>query len=211
VPVNRSDVYTSTVRTTTREQILLAAEQLFAQHGIDAVSLREIAAAAKQGNNSAVQYHFGDRESLVRALYEWRLAPLNARRTELVAALAHTDTTPDAWVDAYARPLFEVADGSSWYARFVARFVAGYMPDLGPPFDEHYTSAMRVVIRRLRGTCADLPATLRGERIHRLQIYVTASIADVEQRRAADQRILLGAEATLQDIVTTAAAILTVR
>lgn len=199
------------MQTTTRERILLAAEQLFAQHGLDGVSLREIAAAAKQGNNSAVQYHFGDRESLVRALYEWRLAPLNARRTELVKALGHIDSAPEAWVDAYARPLFEVADGSSWYARFVARFVAGYMPDIDPPFDEHYTSAMRVVIRRMRETCADLPATLRGERIHRLQLYVTASIADVEQRRAAEQRIALGTEATLHDIVTTATAILAAR
>lgn len=155
---------------------------------------------------SSHAHHFGDRESLVRALCEWRLAPLNARRTELVAALA-SNNTAEAWVDAYARPLFEAADGSSSYARFVA----GYVPDLGPPFDEHYTSAMRVVIRRLRETCADLPATLRGERIHRLQIYITASIADVEQRRAAEQRIALGAEATLHDIVTTAAAILTAR
>ena len=77
----------TTIAPSTKEQIVLAAEALFAERGIEGVSLRQIGAAAGNGNNSAVQYHFGDRDALVRALYELRLEPLNVRRTELVDAL----------------------------------------------------------------------------------------------------------------------------
>uniref|UniRef100_UPI0035C6F61D TetR family transcriptional regulator n=5 Tax=Nocardia seriolae TaxID=37332 RepID=UPI0035C6F61D len=51
--------------TDARERIILAAEQLIAERG-PAVPLRDIAAAAGQRNNSAIQYHFGSRDGLVR-------------------------------------------------------------------------------------------------------------------------------------------------
>ena len=52
----------------TRDQILQAAEKLFAARGITGVSLREINRAASQNNTGAVQYHFGDRDGLVREI-----------------------------------------------------------------------------------------------------------------------------------------------
>jgi AcrR family transcriptional regulator len=63
--------------------LLDAAARLFAERGIDAVSVREINAAAGQRNNTALHYHFGDRAGLLRALIEQRLAPLQARQDEL--------------------------------------------------------------------------------------------------------------------------------
>jgi len=52
----------------TRERLISAAAQLFAERGIDAVSLREINSAAGQRNTTALQYHFGTREGLLRAV-----------------------------------------------------------------------------------------------------------------------------------------------
>lgn len=52
----------------TRVELLRAAERLFAEHGVDAVSLREIAGAAGQRNHSAALYHFGDKRTLLDAL-----------------------------------------------------------------------------------------------------------------------------------------------
>jgi AcrR family transcriptional regulator len=201
------------MRDSTRLRILLAAEQLFAERGLDGASLREIGAAAGQRNNSAVQYHFGDRDALVRALYELRLEPLNLRRTELVDVLVREGRESDlvALVDAYARPLFEVADGSSWYARFVARHVGlGSTVELDPPLDARYTSALHTVTDLLRRATAPLPAALRTERTRRMQLYVTAAIADVETRRARGEPLAVGADASLRDLVATAAVMLAV-
>lgn len=52
----------------TRERLISAAEMLFAEHGINAVSLREVNRAAGAKNAVAVQYHFTDRPGLVRAI-----------------------------------------------------------------------------------------------------------------------------------------------
>lgn len=58
----------TSVQGDTRDQIIRAAEELFAARGIDGVSLREINREAGQSNTGAVQYHFGDREGLVTAI-----------------------------------------------------------------------------------------------------------------------------------------------
>ena len=64
---------------TTRLALMRAAERLMAERGIDAVSLREVSAAAGQLNNSAVLYHFGSRDALIDAILERHSAPIHAR------------------------------------------------------------------------------------------------------------------------------------
>ncbi len=68
----------------TREQIIRSAEQLFATHGIDGVSLREINKVAGQRNSSALQYHFGDRNGLLRAVLDKHRAETEPRRHALL-------------------------------------------------------------------------------------------------------------------------------
>lgn len=53
-----------------------AAERLFAERGSHDVSLREVAAAAGQGNHSAVLYHFKDKRGLIDAILERHSAPI---------------------------------------------------------------------------------------------------------------------------------------
>ena len=57
-----------------------AAEMLFAEHGIGAVSLREINRAAGAKNAVAVQYHFGDRAGILRAIAAKHFPAVDARR-----------------------------------------------------------------------------------------------------------------------------------
>ncbi|MDB6061724.1 MAG: hypothetical protein JWM78_1827 [Verrucomicrobiaceae bacterium] len=66
-------------------QLMVAAEKLFGQRGIESVSLREIAAAANHANTSAVAYHFGSKENLVQAVFEMRLPALDAARARRLA------------------------------------------------------------------------------------------------------------------------------
>ena len=67
----------------TKEQILDAAESLFAEHGIKAVALRQIIAGAGV-NSAAIHYHFGSKEGLVRAVFARRIEPLNRERLALL-------------------------------------------------------------------------------------------------------------------------------
>ncbi|SHN43169.1 TetR/AcrR family transcriptional regulator [Cryptosporangium aurantiacum] len=191
----------------TKDEILVAAERMFAERGFE-VSLREIGAAAGQRNNSAVQYHFGDKAGLVTALYEYRMAPLDARRRALlddVHAKGRERELP-ALVDAYLTPLAEhlVAHrGVSWYARFISRFVlAGRYRDW--PFAGEYYSGMREVFglfaRRLPG--------LTDERLRIVNLHVVMVLADVEQRLD-DPRFPAEASATaFAELRTTTLAVL---
>lgn len=84
-----------------RELLLDVAEELFGFRGVSAVSTREIAVAAGQGNNSAVQYHFGGKQGLIRALIESRNDVVELGRRELLAA------SPDP-AEATAAELFRI-------------------------------------------------------------------------------------------------------
>ncbi|MRI34050.1 hypothetical protein EOPP23_13720 [Endozoicomonas sp. OPT23] len=73
--------------TSAKEALIRSAERLIAERGIDAVSDREIAREAGQRNNSAVQYHFGDRAGLISAILDYRMVPLNEQRFSMMAEL----------------------------------------------------------------------------------------------------------------------------
>jgi AcrR family transcriptional regulator len=68
----------------TRRALIGAAERLFAERGIDGVSLREITRAAGQRNTGALQYHFGDRDELLRAVLEKHQRDIDVHRNALL-------------------------------------------------------------------------------------------------------------------------------
>ncbi|MEV0698914.1 TetR family transcriptional regulator [Saccharopolyspora sp. NPDC050389] len=107
----------------TREQILTAAERLFAEHGVFAVSNRQVSEAAGQGNNTAVGYHFGTKTDLVRAIARRHTEQIERLRLAMVAE-ADGSTDVRDWVACLVRPVTEhlAALGSpTWFARFGAQ------------------------------------------------------------------------------------------
>lgn len=66
----------------TREKLIEAAERLYGERSIDAVSMREITAAAGQKNPNALQYHLGDREGLLQAIVGRHSARISMIRDE---------------------------------------------------------------------------------------------------------------------------------
>jgi AcrR family transcriptional regulator len=69
---------------------MLAGERLYGQHGVDGVSLRQIVAAAGQGNNNAIPLHFGSKRGFIQAISEMRLPRLEKYRL-LLLDRAHRD------------------------------------------------------------------------------------------------------------------------
>ncbi|MGW0197462.1 TetR/AcrR family transcriptional regulator [Nonomuraea sp. NPDC003201] len=88
----------------TREQILTAAERLFAEHGVFAVSNRQVSEAAGQGNNAAVGYHFGTKTDLVRAIVRKHIERIERVRRRMLAETAGSGEVRD-WVACLVRPV----------------------------------------------------------------------------------------------------------
>lgn len=68
----------------TSATLVATAERLFAERGVDAVSLREIAREAGARNVMAVQYHFTDRAGVLAAIAGKHLPMVDARRDALL-------------------------------------------------------------------------------------------------------------------------------
>jgi AcrR family transcriptional regulator len=78
-----SDVRGDT-RGDTRTALLDAALGLFAEQGVELPSMREITRAADQRNTNALQYHFRDREGLLRDLLDRHGATIDHGRDALL-------------------------------------------------------------------------------------------------------------------------------
>ncbi|MEV4563413.1 TetR family transcriptional regulator [Nonomuraea sp. NPDC049419] len=150
----------------TREQILSAAERLFAEHGVYAVSNRQVSEAAGQGNNAAVGYHFGTKADLVRAIVRKHADQVERQRRRLLAEVEGS-AEPRDWVGCLVRSLtghLAALGTPTWYARFAAQVMTD--PALRKIMrDEALTSpALMRVLEGLRRCLPELPADVRAER-----------------------------------------------
>ena len=111
----------------TKARILDAAEQLFAEKGFAATSLRELTRAAGV-NLAAVHYHFGPKERVLRAAFERRIGPVNAerlRRLDALEARAGGAAPPvEDVLGAFLAPALELADSPDEGARACLRLIA---------------------------------------------------------------------------------------
>lgn len=153
--------------TGTREAILSAAEALFAERGMYAVSNRQISEAAGQGNNAAACYHFGTRTDLLRAIEARHRKPIEELRRRMLAEVGDSAELRD-WVATFVRPLTDHLDAlgtPSWYARFAAQAMAD------PTYRQvvtrdALTSPMLVkTVDGINRCLPDLPRRGRAERI----------------------------------------------
>lgn len=89
----------------TKKVILDATEELIAKHGVRAVSIRDIAHAARV-NLAAINYHFGSKDGLLRAVLERRISSAFTRRMAALEAIeqAGRPVTAEALMEAYLGP-----------------------------------------------------------------------------------------------------------
>ncbi|MCI2416417.1 TetR family transcriptional regulator [Saccharopolyspora sp. K220] len=167
-----------------RERIIVAAERLIAERGTD-VPLRDIAIAAGQRNNSAVQYHFGSRDGLINAVAEYRMADLEQHRLERLAddETAGAPHSVRALVSALVLPMLTVPyeNGATHYARFLERIRTHAALSAFANLDRTQRASVRLIITRLDRTLQDLPTALRRRRLRTLPTVLFALLADRER------------------------------
>lgn len=110
-------------REQTYRNIIEAAEVLFADHGIAAVSLRQIGMEAGSLNTNAVGYYVGTKEELVEAIFRYRIPQLESGRAQYLAELERQGLGRDLMglLKAIWMPLYKLKDkrGQHSYARFL--------------------------------------------------------------------------------------------
>lgn len=170
----------------TRARLIAAAETLFAGRGVDGVSLREINRVAGQRNASALQYHFGDRAGLLRAIVTKHKPAIDAGRHAMLdqyEAEGHHDLRllASALVVPLATKLAD-RDGGRAYLQVAAELLNRPVPALDPAYVVDPGDSMF----RWRALVEPLLAPEASRVFHAR--FVAARFAHVELgRRAADR------------------------
>lgn len=166
----------------TAAHILNVAERLFAENGLEKVSIRELVRASGQSNLSAAHYHFGTREALVGALIGRRIRTINELRHQRLDALeaAGKDRNIHAVVSAHVGVVGEVVKTTEWasyYVRVLAQALFMRNREFWKDLDADVISGQIRVEAMLRRLLPDLPPRVFRDRTRMLNdqgIYAIA-------------------------------------
>jgi AcrR family transcriptional regulator len=177
----------------TERRLLLAAERLFAERGIDAVSVRAINAAAG-ANVAAVHYHFGSKEALLEALIHERSQEVSERRGVLLDRLeAGGVVTARGLAEAFAVPVAEMAaSGGQAWVRFISGMINTRHPALEIVTHGFFDQArrFRALAERLHPDWSQSKALFRLSQSMNLTFRVLGDIPGVQATIAvAEHRI----------------------
>ncbi|MDC7685315.1 TetR family transcriptional regulator [Asticcacaulis sp. BYS171W] len=125
----------------TRTKLMASGERLMASQGVQGVSVEAIARDAGQANNAAVNYHFGDRDKLVQAIWKIREEAIDqdrATRLEKIDELGLGDDL-EAVAEVLLAPVANQVDraGSQSYARFRIQYI------VATSLDQHFALPTR--------------------------------------------------------------------
>jgi AcrR family transcriptional regulator len=173
----------------TKEQIVLTAERLFAAYGVEGVSLRQVGAAAGTANHSAVQYHFGSKSQLIRAIFLYRLPHLEERRRILVAR-RRPDDIP-SWVECHILPMLEQGEQrGSHYLSFVAMLQQSPDRHLCESIPRELGTSTQQFFVAMDELLGHLPAPLRRHRLEQAITFAVHAAAGRERSQAAGVEVL---------------------
>ncbi|OYD67313.1 TetR family transcriptional regulator [Rhodococcus sp. OK302] len=185
-----------------RDAITDVADRMFAERGVDEVSLREIVIESGQKNVSAVQYYFGGRDGLFLAVFRRRLAKLNEARSAYLEVVDSEGRGEDirSLIEVSIVPLanyLRSATDGSHYARFSARMTPRV--DFTSRDFADISDVSREIIVRLRRALVHLPEDAAATRVDLIMNMMVSAFAAYEQRQ--EEGLLAGA-ASFDDMVT---------
>lgn len=171
----------------TPERILLAAEQLFSERGVDGVSLREITSTSGV-NSAAAHYHFGSKLAVLEQLFELRAKPIAQQRMALLSALRTNRQGRPALEDvlrAFLQPALQALSTPEGIAftRLRARLSFENEEVRRHVLDKTFNESSRLTLEALRKALPQLPADELNWRFHFLlgsMVYTMALPGRIE-------------------------------
>jgi AcrR family transcriptional regulator len=145
----------------TRERLLKAAVEVFAECGYETATIREICRRA-EANVAAVHYHFGDKKRLYAAIFDTVFALLRERRSSFLPA----DAPAEQRLRAYIRALFEEIFYCDGDARRCTQLASIYLAEMARPTEvldgivsdylRRDAEELYAIVRAILGDAADL-------------------------------------------------------
>lgn len=177
-------------RRPTKLRILDASEQLFAEHGYEGVSLRDIARVANV-EVALVSYHFGPKQELFQHVIERRSEAHAARvlaALEREVAAAPTGTpTVDRAIYAFCSGTFELAKtGDSGWKNYLQLVARSAMSPVNQPALKPLNSAYGPVVRRYYAAFKAALPTLQDANMYTAFYWIQSIV----QRMIAETGIL---------------------
>ena len=171
----------ATTAFSTKDRILGAAEELFAQHGFAGTSLRQVTSRADV-NIAAVNYHFGSKENLVNEVFRRRMDEMSAQRmARLEAALAAEACDLETVLAAFVEPALAMAqdrNGGGAFIRVIARAYAEKNDGLRKFLSDQYGHVPRAFARAIARCLPELPKDQLYWRLDFLSGALTYAMAD---------------------------------
>ena len=198
----------------TRAKLIATAEELFAERGVDSVSLNEITRTAEQKNRTAVHYHFGSKDALVQAIFEKHWQPIGALRRQMLADIKqHKPVTLEAIASALVLPVaarFDDPDGGLAYIKISAQLAAtntlrffsqGNLSDDGSDHGGNMTPLWAPFL-------APLPAAVRDQRMSLVVGMLFHGLADHAVFRDKGRAGLANTELMVSNLIDSICAVL---
>lgn len=198
-----------------KRKLLDAAEQLFAEKGFEAVSVRDITQLAK-ANVAAVNYHFGSRDSLLTMVMTRYMTPVTEERIVRLDALERKwsgKSVPlEEIIDAMVRPLVTQVRKSELSERLFYKLSGRIFAQQGDGMPPQIEEQLRQVVQRFTKAFAKaLPTVAPDDLAWRIHFMVGGMIHMLTHQEIL-QRLTAGAsgapqmEATLSRFARFAAA-----
>ncbi|AFT71163.1 TetR family transcriptional regulator [Alloalcanivorax dieselolei B5] len=170
----------------TKLELTLAAEKVFAIHGVQGASLRQIREEAGQKNESAIHYYFGSREAIIESVLSLRANPLDhARQTmfdEMKRGNGGRPLSTEQTVRCAIMPLacYLLDDGNrSFYLRFLVQL--RMERKLWLYFNNMYGKGMEKCLAALRESRPYIPRAIIEQRFLNMQYIHTNGLAALER------------------------------
>jgi len=160
----------------TKEVILNAAEQLYADKGFAGTSLRAIIKAAGV-NTAAIHYHFGSKEALIEAVIARRAEPANRARLalldEIEARYTEGPIPVEEIIQAFVGPIIQLRMESPDHADILPRLMARMTMEAGHELHDIVLSVFAEVRERfVPALCRALPGVDEDEVLWRMHMMI---------------------------------------
>lgn len=204
----------------TRDRLKLAARRLFAQRGIDGVTVRDIVAASGQRNAASIFYYFGTKEALVQELITDGAKRIDDRRNAAFDSLELRATSPPlrTVIAAVVRTSFNEPDdprepaSEQTYLRFLVMMQASHRELILKALDQYWSRGLHRALAHIRRLLPRIAPTILTQRLVFMSVYVGHVLAAREAVLADPDRQAssLRGDMAIENLIDTLVAMLSV-